>query len=77
MAARTVYIDDGDKQVIQYVETGKTLLEIIQNEGFSLAATCGGTGRCGTCRVKIKEALPYNRTEGQLLTSSEKKKDTI
>jgi len=73
MAARTVYINDGNKQVLQYVETGTTLLECIQNEGFAIPATCGGTGRCGTCRVKIKEEIPYNRTEEQALTSSEKK----
>ncbi|MFV9510348.1 ASKHA domain-containing protein [Tepidibacillus sp. LV47] len=73
MAARTIYINIGNTRITRYVKTGTNLLDVIQEEEIGLSATCGGTGRCGTCKVKIKEALPFNRTEEQVLTSSEKK----
>ncbi len=32
---------------------GETYLEVAQRAGFDIAATCGGRGRCRSCRVKI------------------------
>ena len=35
------------------VEAGETLLHAAQAAGVGLNAVCGGTGRCGTCRVRV------------------------
>jgi len=34
---------------------GETYLEVAQRAGFAIAATCGGRGRCRSCRIKILE----------------------
>lgn len=34
---------------------GETYLEVAQRAGFEVAATCGGRGRCRSCRIKILE----------------------
>jgi adenylate cyclase len=39
------------------VEAGPTLLEISRMKDVPHAALCGGRGRCGTCRVRIKSGL--------------------
>jgi len=37
------------------VPSGTTLLEASQQAGVGLRALCGGTGTCGTCRVRVVE----------------------
>ena len=37
------------------VEPGTSLLEAAINAGIYIAASCGGQGHCGTCKVLIKE----------------------
>ncbi len=32
---------------------GETYLEVAQRAGFDIAATCGGRGRCRSCRIKL------------------------
>ena len=36
-------------------ESGGTLLEDMRKNGFSIPAVCGGTGRCGKCRIRVLE----------------------
>ncbi|MGA3116074.1 MAG: ASKHA domain-containing protein [Syntrophobacteraceae bacterium] len=38
-----------------FVEEGSTLLDVIQAGGFSVSADCGGTGKCGRCRIRVVE----------------------
>ncbi|MCF8063209.1 MAG: 2Fe-2S iron-sulfur cluster binding domain-containing protein, partial [Deltaproteobacteria bacterium] len=35
------------------MEAGETLLHAAQAAGVGLNAVCGGTGKCGTCRVRV------------------------
>ena len=51
------YVDGPEVQV----EAGPTLLEISRMNDVPHAGLCGGRGRCGTCRVRIKsgaDSLP-------------------
>lgn len=34
---------------------GETYLDVAQRAGFDISATCGGRGRCRSCRIKILE----------------------
>ena len=34
---------------------GDNLLQVARDAGVYVAASCGGTGVCGTCKVLIKE----------------------
>ena len=34
---------------------GETYLDVAQRAGFEISATCGGRGRCRSCRIKILE----------------------
>lgn len=40
---------------IDVSKEGQTLLDVAHNEGIEVVATCGGRGRCRSCRVKILE----------------------
>jgi uncharacterized 2Fe-2S/4Fe-4S cluster protein (DUF4445 family) len=51
------------------VEAGTTLLEAAQQAGVDLVAACGGTGICGTCRVRPLngELNPLTPNEEEML----------
>ncbi len=52
--------------------TGKTLLEILADNGFTLDAPCGGRGVCGKCKVTASGALSeMTDKEKELLTETE------
>lgn len=51
------------------VEAGVSLLQAAQRAGVDLVAACGGTGFCGTCRVRL--------TEGELTPPSESERDLL
>ena len=55
------------------VEPGVTLLEAAQRGGVDLVATCGGTGICGTCKVRLVKGqlTPLSLTEEELLSPGE------
>jgi uncharacterized 2Fe-2S/4Fe-4S cluster protein (DUF4445 family) len=57
---------------VQVVE-GSTLLEAARKAGVGLNAVCGGTGICGTCRVRIVEGRvsPPNTSEANFLDQGE------
>ena len=48
-----------DEQISFSVETGKTVLQAQIDAGLTPDAFCGGTGKCGKCKVVIdgKEVL--------------------
>ena len=52
MAAFTVLIN-GRYQSVSFQE-GESLLAVLQREGFSVNAPCGGKGRCGNCTVTLQ-----------------------
>ncbi|MGD2186300.1 MAG: ASKHA domain-containing protein [Desulfobacterales bacterium] len=39
-------------------ERGQTVLEALISNGFILRSDCGGKGRCGKCRIKIRASDP-------------------
>lgn len=47
------------------VAPGTSILEVAQAVGIGLQATCGGTGVCGSCRVRVVtgRVSPVNHTE--------------
>jgi len=50
------------------VEEGSTLLDALVAAGFSVAADCGGKGKCGRCKVKVHKGaprLPLSKTEAK------------
>ena len=50
-------------------ETGRTVLEVLRENGAGPEAPCGGRGRCGKCRVRTDGAFsPVTESEAALLT---------
>ncbi len=41
-----------------FVGSGSVVLRAAQSQGVDITATCGGRGRCTSCRVKIVEGVP-------------------
>ena len=52
---------------------GITLLRAARSSGVELAATCGGDGTCGSCRVRVMrgDVSPVNATERGVLADAE------
>lgn len=49
-------------------QTDLTLLELANRAGAGIEAACGGKGRCGKCRIKIRgDALPPDESEREVL----------
>ncbi len=56
------------------VEDGATLLDALVAAGFSVAADCGGRGKCGRCKVKVHQGarlLPLSKTEARRIGEAE------
>ncbi len=41
-------------------DTGQSLLQVLQKQGATIFAPCGGNGACGKCKVRIKEIGDVN-----------------
>lgn len=53
-------------------EAGAVLMDTLRANGIRLAAPCGGTGRCGKCRVRVlKGELPATAADRSLLSERE------
>ena len=64
----TVRVTFEPEGVTAQVAPGSTLLEAAHAAGVSVDAPCGGTGRCGSCRVRAEGGLtPLSRDEQELL----------
>lgn len=51
----------------------ENLLDVLRGAGFYLSAPCGGKGRCGKCRVRIKEGqAPASAADERLLSEAER-----
>jgi ferredoxin len=55
------------------VEKGSSLLSAALAAGVHINASCGGTGVCGTCKVKI-ESGAFDRKPSNKLTKEEGQK---
>ncbi|MCF8227084.1 MAG: ASKHA domain-containing protein [Bacteroidales bacterium] len=53
--ANAIIHQSGRKITISF-EPGKSLLDIIRQNGFRIDTSCGGNGICGKCRVRLKDA---------------------
>ncbi|MFZ0928418.1 MAG: ASKHA domain-containing protein [Syntrophobacteraceae bacterium] len=56
-----------------FVEEGSTLLDVIQAGGFSVSADCGGTGKCGRCRIRVVEGAAMVPASAEEASRIEKK----
>ncbi len=60
-------IIQGDNSNIITVEGEPVLLDVLRDNGVSIAAACSGDGRCGQCRVRVRgEVTPPDERERQL-----------
>jgi uncharacterized 2Fe-2S/4Fe-4S cluster protein (DUF4445 family) len=74
MAERAVYLIDFEPVGRRIeVQSGLTLLEAAQSAGVELVAICGGSGSCGTCRVRLMhgELSPLTLVEEAELSQEE------
>ncbi len=55
-----------DKDIAYNCQEGKSLLDILQENGLSLESPCGGKGYCGKCKVQILEGNLEDCTEDEL-----------
>jgi uncharacterized 2Fe-2S/4Fe-4S cluster protein (DUF4445 family) len=53
-----VKIMQNEKERVLRGESGESLLDILQRNQVYLEAACGGTGRCGKCKVKFITGVP-------------------
>ena len=52
----------------------ESILDALMKEDTSYSAVCGGTGRCGKCKIKLLEGnLPVTESDKQHFTDSELK----
>lgn len=56
----SILLREGTHSKVIRAQGDKSLLDILQTQGLSVYAPCGGKGRCGKCLVEIK-------TEGRVL----------
>lgn len=50
----------------------KSLLELLLEKGHSLNAVCGGTGRCGKCKIRVTEGdVPIADADRRFFTTEE------
>ena len=65
----TIMIENLSKRAFEVTNLSKTLLEHLHQNNLDWMHSCGGKGRCTTCKVIIKEGLE----QFQPLTRSERK----
>ena len=64
---------------ISVAQAGRNLLSVLREMSVNVPAFCGGTGKCGKCRVQISEAgsdacLPVSAAEEKVFTAEQLKK---
>lgn len=52
-----ITLHQGRKTRILYSEPGEMLYQILHRYGIPLSGSCGGRGRCGNCRLRIKTGI--------------------
>jgi uncharacterized 2Fe-2S/4Fe-4S cluster protein (DUF4445 family) len=54
-------------------EEGKTLYEVLSEEGIEIDSLCGGRGICGKCKVQVKSegSIPLTPAEKEKLSAAE------
>lgn len=60
-----------------HISGNTTLLKELLQQGYDIAAPCGGNGRCGKCRVQIHNRNMTHTVEEQRLLSSEERVNGI
>ena len=54
------------------ITDGKSLSEILRENGIYLSSPCNGTGRCGKCRIRITEGeIPASPADLRILSENE------
>lgn len=68
--SQAVEVPAGDSRPIE-VPAGDSLLKAAQQSGIDIVATCGGRGRCRSCRIKLVSGIPPEPTVGDRSQLSE------
>ena len=63
-----IKVVDDNRTTTLICSTGKTLYEVLLENGYFINAPCGGNGRCGKCGVKIMDK--YGESMGYKLACS-------
>ena len=67
-----VEVKDSDHSCSLMVYEKESILDALMKADASYSAVCGGTGRCGKCRIKLLEGnLPVTESDKQHFTDSE------
>lgn len=69
-----VKVVDGDKTYSIVVEDKKSILDVLIARDRDISAVCGGTGRCGKCKIKVLSGyLPVSTADRMYFTDEELK----
>lgn len=55
----TFILQDQQEKTVQ-AQAGMTLLEVAESQGVPLFGGCGGSGICGSCRVRLEVLDPVH-----------------
>ena len=59
-----------DTGEIVSARAGMSLIQVLRKAGVDIECSCGGKGKCGTCKVRVLERDTLFKTDG-ILTDSE------
>ena len=57
----------GTSERVLHCASGENLLSVLQRNGYHITAPCGGTGRCGKCRVRILAGQAEGEKDGYVI----------
>lgn len=70
-----VTVEKGEETRKIYLEEGESLLTGLIREGYYVSAPCGGKGRCGKCRIRVKKGYLWINQEDEKAFTREELKD--
>ncbi len=67
-----VKVQDGHRKFSMLVKEEQSILDALMEADGSFSAVCGGTGRCGKCKIKVLEGyLPITAADRACLTEEQ------
>lgn len=67
-----VKVKDSDKEITLYVKENESILDALMKQESSYTAVCGGTGKCGKCKIRVMEgSLPVNSFDEKCFSEEE------
>ena len=62
-----IWVYAGTSERVLHCASGENLLSVLQRNGYHITAPCGGTGRCGKCRVRILAGQAEGEKDGYVI----------